>query len=67
MSDHYGERPLDETAAIGWAIYHKALSDRRGFRDDQLGIPSDDDVWLEIFAAIGEAARAVLSDAAAPK
>lgn len=45
---------------IGRKIYMKALSDRRGFRDDQLGI-DDSDIWAEIFEAIGKAARAAVS------
>lgn len=41
---------------LGRKIYHKSLAGRRGFRNDQLGIPSYDDIWLEIFEAIGESA-----------
>ncbi len=41
---------------IGRQIYMKALADRRGFRDDQLGI-EDPSIWAEIFEAIGRAAR----------
>lgn len=41
---------------LGRKIYHEALSGRRGFRDDQLGIDSEDEIWLEIFEAIGDAA-----------
>ena len=44
---------------LGREIYMKALSDRRGFRDDQLGI-EDDDIWAEIFEHIGKVARAAL-------
>jgi hypothetical protein len=46
-------------ARAGQAIYINALSDRRGFRSDQTGIPEDDDVWNEIFEAIGKAAKGV--------
>lgn len=46
-------------AKAGQAIYINALSDRKGFRPDQLGIYSDDTVWGEIFEAIGNAARGV--------
>lgn len=45
---------------IGRRIYMKALSDRRGFRYDQLGI-EDAEIWAEIFEAIGKEARAALS------
>jgi len=40
----------------------KALSDRRGFRYDQLGI-EDEEIWAEIFEQMGEVARAALSPA----
>lgn len=40
----------------GRRIYHDALGDRRGFRPDQIDIPYDDEIWLEIFEAIGIAA-----------
>jgi hypothetical protein len=46
-------------ARAGQAIYINALSSRRGFRSDQTGIPEDDEVWDEIFEAIGAAARNV--------
>lgn len=45
---------------IGQAIYLKALDDRRGFRYDQLGI-DDDEIWEEIFEAIGTEALAAVS------
>lgn len=51
--------PTTRAGKIGKAIYLKALDDRRGFRYDQLGI-DDDDIWNEIFEAIGnEALKAV--------
>lgn len=53
------KEPLE--IAIGREIYQAALDDRRGFRDDQIGIPNDDDIWLEIFGAIGRAALAALA------
>lgn len=56
MPEYYYDNPGDDVKRLGQHIYHKALSDRRGFRSDQIGIPIDDDVWLEIFEAIGAAA-----------
>jgi hypothetical protein len=47
--------PKSREGKIGKAIYLKALDDRRGFRYDQLGI-DDDEIWTEIFEAIGSAA-----------
>lgn len=44
---------------VGRKIYMDALSDRRGFRDDQIGI-EDEEIWTEIFEAIGKVARAAL-------
>jgi len=41
---------------LGRKIYMDALSGRRGFRDDQLGI-EDTDIWAEIFEEIGKIAR----------
>ena len=58
MSDrlvYYDDCGSDE-ACLGRKIYHAALDDRRGFRPDQIGIPTSDDVWLEIFEGIGKAA-----------
>lgn len=46
----------DADRELGRRIYMNALSDRRGFRDDQLGI-EDIDIWAEIFEAIGKEAR----------
>lgn len=45
---------------VGRKIYMDALSDRRGFRDDQLGI-EDADIWAEIFEAMGKVARAAVA------
>jgi len=49
----------NKEAELGRKIYMEALSGRRGFRDDQLGI-EDEDIWLEIFEAIGQTAREAL-------
>lgn len=48
-----------EYTEIGRKIYMAALSDRRGFRDDQVGI-DDPDIWGEIFEEIGAEARKAL-------
>jgi hypothetical protein len=40
---------------LGRKIYMEALSDRRGFRADQIGI-DDPDIWAEIFEDIGSVA-----------
>ncbi len=45
---------------LGRKIYKDALSDRRGFRYDQIGI-EDVDIWAEIFEEIGKVARTALS------
>lgn len=47
--------PPTRQGRIGKTIYLKALDDRRGFRYDQLGI-HDDEIWNDIFEAIGLAA-----------
>lgn len=44
---------------LGREIYKKALRDRRGFREDQLGI-EDDDIWNEIFESMGSVALSSL-------
>jgi hypothetical protein len=49
---------------LGREIYMAALSDRRGFRYDQLGI-EDEDIWSEIFEQIGQEARAAIIPPAA--
>lgn len=41
---------------LGRRIYMEALSGRRGFRYDQLGI-EDTDIWAEIFEKLGQIAR----------
>jgi hypothetical protein len=51
----YMTAPKSRKGKIGHMIYHEALSHRRGFRDDQLGI-EDGRIWNEIFIAIGKAA-----------
>lgn len=52
----YFDDDLDSPSAnVGREIYRNALEDRRGFRPDQLGIPTDDPVWLEIFEALSKA------------
>lgn len=50
----YNSRPKTRAGKIGKKIYENALSDRRGYRPDQIGIPTEDEVWQEIFEAIGE-------------
>jgi hypothetical protein len=52
--------PNSREGKIGQKIYLAALDDRRGFRYDQLGI-DDDDIWTEIFEAIGVAAIEAVS------
>jgi len=44
---------------IGRKIYMDALSGRRGFRDDQIGI-EDEEIWAEIFEEIGKVAQEVI-------
>jgi hypothetical protein len=46
---------------LGRKIYMDALSDRRGFRDDQIDI-EDPEMWREIFEEMGKAARAAVSN-----
>lgn len=53
--------PTTREGRIGKAIYLDALDDRRGFRYDQLGI-DDDEVWTEIFEAIGTRAITAVSE-----
>ena len=52
---YHDTKPHTRAGKIGKAIYMEALSDRCGFRDDQLGI-EDVEIWDEIFTAIGNAA-----------
>lgn len=51
------DNPETADQKIGAAIYKHALAGRRGFRSDQIGIPENDPIWLEIFASIGAVAR----------
>lgn len=51
---------------LGRTIYMEALSDRRGFREDQLGI-FDAEIWAEIFKHMGQVARAAPSSPTAPQ
>lgn len=53
---YYDVNKSDERIRIGRQIYFEALSGRRGFRDDQLGI-EDEEIWEEIFIAIYDAAK----------
>lgn len=56
----YHELPTGNAdCELGRKIYMEALDDRRGFRDDQLGI-EDTEIWREIFEAIGRAARSAV-------
>lgn len=57
----YNSRPKTRAGKIGKQIYEDALSDRRGYRQDQIGIPANDEVWQEIFEAIGEHAIAAIA------
>ncbi len=50
----------DEQRELGRKIYLQALSDRRGFRYDQLGI-HDPEIWGEIFDHIGMVASAAVN------
>jgi hypothetical protein len=59
--DVYNGDPGTREGRIGQLIYHRALSDRRGFRDDQVGIPTDDPVWTEIFEEVGKEAIAAVT------
>ena len=56
MAERYLDVQPTPAGQLGQRIYLEALDDRRGFRPDQIGIPYDDDVWAEIFEAIGKAA-----------
>ena len=51
--------PKTTEAIIGKKIYSEALYDRKGFHEDEI----DDDIWQEIFVAMGESAiRAVKAE-----
>lgn len=54
---YYKVRKGSPDRELGRKIYMEALSCRRGFRDDQLGI-EDPEIWAEIFEHIGKVARA---------
>jgi hypothetical protein len=56
-ADHYRNTPSSADGQLGHFIYHAALAYRRGFRTDQIGIPDNDEVWVDIFEDIGFAAR----------
>lgn len=45
---------------LGRRLYMNVLSDRRGFRYDQLGI-EDEDIWAEIFESLGKEARLAIA------
>lgn len=49
----------NKNVRLGRKIYMAALSGRRGFRDDQLGI-EDAEIWKEIFTELGKLARAAV-------
>lgn len=55
----------DADRELGRTIYMEALSDRRGFREDQLGI-FDEEIWAEIFEHIGRVARASIAGTPSP-
>lgn len=55
----YHKEQATPEAKAGQAIYINALEGRNGFRPDQIGIPTANAVWTEIFEAIGKAARGV--------
>ena len=62
---YYNVPTGDEDRELGRSIYMEALADRRGFREDQLGI-FDEEIWAEIFEHIGRAARASLTKGPKP-
>ena len=49
--------PKTREQRIGKRVYYEALYDRKGFHEFEL----DEDIWLEIFEAIGEEATAAVS------
>jgi hypothetical protein len=61
----YYREPDSAEGRVGFAVYHIALHGRRGFRPDQIGIPVDDDVWVEIFEDIGRVAALPIPTGAA--
>jgi len=50
------DAPLTKAQKRGRHIYTEALAQRRGFSPDQIGIPTYDPVWLEIFDDLALAA-----------
>lgn len=54
--DYYYDDIGTTEQKIGRKIYQDSLSDRRGFRHDQLEIDTEDEIWLEIFGEIGKSA-----------
>lgn len=62
MPNYYRENIGSDEQRRGRRIYHSALDDRLGFRADQIGIPEDDNVWLEIFGALGDAAASATKE-----
>ena len=57
MVDYFNDPIGGDAEQLGQRIYHAALAGRRGFRPDQLGIPEEDAVWVDIFRAIGLEAK----------
>lgn len=58
---YYDVEPDTPEMTVGQKIYMDALADRRGFREDQLGI-FDTEIWEEIFTAIGATAIAAVKE-----
>lgn len=56
----YYDEPETVAQRMGQMIYKRALSDRRGYRPDQVGIDESDSVCGEIFQDIGQSALDVL-------
>ena len=54
-------RSKNKDVLLGKEIYTNSLENRRGFRDDQLGIEQTS-LWTEIFKEIGKAARKAIAD-----
>lgn len=55
--NYFDEIPDGDDERLGQRIYKAALVGRRGFRPDQLGIEEEDEIWLEIFRAMGASSR----------
>ena len=62
MIDYFHAKPKTREGQIGQRIYHAALSSQYGFRSDQIGIPPDASVWVEIFENIGRAALKAIAE-----